>query len=274
LVTTRWGLATVERRSTTEQVLHELRAAIIGGRIGARAPLREAALAEAFGTGRSAIREALRALAQEGLVVSELNRGTWVRELSPADVVDVYRAREAIETAAVAVALERGDVDLTSLRRALDELRMVCDRDGVESPSQALIAADIDFHRGLVGLALSPRLRRAHEPLAAESQMLLNWHPGYPSSDYVDDHQRLLDAFAAPGDAAVIAVRDHLRLTARLIVPVVEHYSSRVLSSAPVTDPAAAIAASAPTPAPAPAPAPATLQVRDQSAPAIQEADR
>jgi DNA-binding GntR family transcriptional regulator len=230
-VTTHWGLATVERRSTTEQVLRELRAAIIDGRIGPRAALREVPLAEAFGTGRSAIREALSALAQEGLVISERNRGTRVRELSPADLIDVYRARDAIETAAVAMALERGAVDLAPLRQALDELRRVSDRDGFESPSQALIAADIDFHRTLVALAQSPRLSRAHEPLAAESQMLLNWHPVYSGSDYVDDHQRLLDAFAEPGDAAVVAVRDHLRLTEGLIVPELEHYSSRIVAT-------------------------------------------
>ncbi len=226
MVTTHWGLATVQQRSTTEHVLSQLRAAIIDGRIGPRAPLREVALADAFGTGRSAIREALSALVQEGLVVSERHRGTWVRELSPADVIDVYRAREAIETAAVAAALERGAYRLSALRAALQELRTVCDRDGMGSPSQALIAADIDFHRRLVGLAESPRLIRAHEPLAAEAQMLLNWHPLYSGSDYVDDHQRLLDAFD-DGDP-VAAVRDHLRLSEQLIVPVVEHYSNRL----------------------------------------------
>lgn len=227
-MTSHWGLATVEQRSTTEQVLQELRAAIIDGRIGPRAPLREVALAEVFGTGRSAIREALRALHQEGLVVSERNRGTWVRELSPADVIDVYRARDAIEAAAVAAALERGGVDLVPLRRTLDELRMVSDRDGVESPSQALIAADIDFHRMLVALADSPRLTRAHEPLAAESQMLLNWHPVYLGSDYAEDHEQLLEALSRGGDAAVQAVRDHLRLTADLLVPVVERYTTKL----------------------------------------------
>jgi DNA-binding GntR family transcriptional regulator len=226
MVDTRWGLATVERRSTTEHVLSELRAAIIDGRIGPRAPLREVALAEAFGTGRSAIREALRALVQEGLVVSERNRGTWVRELSPTDVVDVYRAREAIETAAVAAALERDTYPLSGLRAGLEELRTVCDRDGMRSPSQALIAADIDFHRTIVALAGSPRLSRAYEPLAAEAQMLLNWHPVYSGSDYVDDHQQLLDAFER--GEAIAAVRDHLRLSERLIVGVVEHYSSRL----------------------------------------------
>jgi DNA-binding GntR family transcriptional regulator len=226
MVTTRWGLAAVARRSTTEHVLSELRAAIIDGRIGPRAPLREVALADALGTGRSAIREALSALVQEGLVVSERHRGTWVRELSPADVVDVYRAREAIETAAVAAAVQRGSYDLSGLRATLQELRTVCDRDGMRSPSQALIAADIDFHRMLVALAESSRLTRAHEPLAAEAQMLLNWHPVYSGSDYVDDHQRLLDAF--DGGDPVAAVRDHLRLSEQLIVPVVEHYSTRL----------------------------------------------
>ena len=252
-MTTHWGLATVERRSASEQVLKELRAAIIDGRIMPRAPLREVALAEALGTGRSAIREALSALVQEGLVVSELNRGTWVRELSPADVIDVYRARAAIETAAVAAVLQRGVYDLSPLHRALAELRALCDRDGLEAPSQALIAADIDFHRTLVALARSPRLSRAHEPLAAESQMLLNWHPDYSSSDYVDDHQRLLDAFGAPGDAAVLAVRDHLRLTEDLIVPAVEDYSTRVSTPAPAT---------------------LALHVLDDPADAPQEADR
>jgi DNA-binding GntR family transcriptional regulator len=268
-VTTHWGLATVERRSTTEQVLQELRAAIIDGRIRPRAPLREVALAEAFGTGRSAIREALSALVQEGLVVSERNRGNWVRELSPADVVDVYRAREAIETAAVAAALERGNLDLAPLRRALDDVRTVSDRDGAESPSQALIAADIDFHRTLVALARSPRLSRAHEPLAAESQMLLNWHPVYSSSDYVDDHQGLLDAFGRSGDAAVVAVRDHLRLTEDLIVPEVEHYSSRVVA----TDPVAVTGAPATAAIPAAA-AGVPLPVLDVPAHQTPEADR
>ena len=147
-------------------------------------------------------------------------------------MIDVYRAREAIETAAVAVrARARRRRPGAAARRRWTSCARVADRDGFESPSQALIAADIDFHRTLVALAQSPRLSRAHEPLAAESQMLLNWHPVYSGSDYVDDHQRLLDAFAGSGDAAVVAVRDHLRLTEGLIVPELEHYSSRVVAT-------------------------------------------
>jgi DNA-binding GntR family transcriptional regulator len=226
-----WGLGTVERRSTTDQVLHELRTAILAGRIKPREPLREVALAQTFGTGRSAIREALRQLVQEGLVVSEINRGAWVRPLSTADVGDVYRARAAIEVGAVRAALEReGGYELGGLRAAQDRIRAASSRDCSETPSRDVIAADLDFHRELVALAGSPRLSRAHEPLAAESQMLLNWHPVYSVSDYVADHQQLLDALQREDAGAVEAVRAHLMLTVDLILQEAKRYASRLAS--------------------------------------------
>ncbi len=230
--TTAWGLGSVERRSTTDQVLHELRTAILAGRIKPREQLPEVALARTFGTGRSAIREALRQLVQEGLVVSELNRGARVRPLSTEDVIDVYRARTAIEVAAVQAALQRGGgYDLIQLRAAQDKIRAASGSDGTEAPSRDLIAADLDFHRELVALAGSPRLSRAHEPLAAESQMLLNWHPVYSVSDYVSEHQQLLDELERNNAQAGEAVRAHLMLTVDLILQEAERYASRLASA-------------------------------------------
>ena len=226
---TAWGLETVERRSTTEQVLRELRAAILAGRIKPQEALPEVALAQALGTGRSAIREALRQLVQEGLVVTEINRGARVRSISTEDVIDVYRARAAIETAAVAALLERDDaVDAAPLQQAQQRIRDACPADCSEAPSQELIGADIDFHRALVAMAGSPRLSRAHEPLAAESQMLLNWHPVYAVSDYVADHQKLLDAVSARDTAAAEVVGAHLQLTVDLLVAETTRYADRL----------------------------------------------
>ena len=132
---TAWGLGTVERRSTTDQVLHELRAAILAGRIKPTEQLPEAALAQAFGTGRSAIREAIRHLVQEGLVVSEINRGARVRPVSTTDLIDVYRARTAIEVAAVGALLERPDgFDVAPLQAAQERIRDVCSADGDARP--------------------------------------------------------------------------------------------------------------------------------------------
>jgi DNA-binding GntR family transcriptional regulator len=214
-----WGLTAVERRSTTDHVLAELRAAIVAGRIGPNEPLRETALAQALGTGRSAIREAIRHLVQEGLVEYQINRGAFVRVLSVADSADVYLAREAIEVSAVRRALEHSDgLDLGPLTAALARIKAAAEATPTDQPAGTeLIAADLDFHRELVRLSASPRLIRAHETLAAEAQMLLHHQPVYSPIEYAADHTILFEAIARRDPAAPDLVKDHLRLSARLI---------------------------------------------------------
>ena len=222
-------LRSVDRHSATDQVLRELRAAIIAGRMRPRERLPESGLAERFGTGRSAVREALRHLVQEGLVVYEPHRGAQVRGVALEDVMDIYLAREAIEVAAVEYALERGQTpDLSLLRACQERIRAAAaPAETPTSPSTELIAADLDFHRTMVALAGSPRLSRAHEALAAESQMMLNWHPVYPAMEYAADHQLILDAIDARDPGVLDVVREHLRLSARLIVEETLRYASR-----------------------------------------------
>jgi DNA-binding GntR family transcriptional regulator len=214
-----WGLTAVERRSTTDRVLAELRAAIVAGRIGANEPLRETALADTLGTGRSAIREAIRQLVQEGLVESRINKGSFVRVLSAADAEDLYLAREAIEVRAVSRAFERGaPLDIAPLKAALDRINAAADATPADQPAGTqLIAADLDFHREMVRLSGSPRLIRAHETLAAEAQMLMQHQPVYSPIEYAADHTILFDAIARGDPAAPQLVCDHLRLSARLI---------------------------------------------------------
>jgi DNA-binding GntR family transcriptional regulator len=214
-----WGLTAVERRSTTDHVLSELRAAIVSGRIRPREPLRETTLAQMLGTGRSAIREAIRHLVQEGLVEYQLNKGASVRVLSVADSDDVYLAREAIEVSAVRHALDRASaLDLGPLRDALDRITAAANATPADEPAGTeLIAADLDFHREMVRLSGSPRLSRAHETLAAEAQMFMHHQPVYSPITYEADHTVLFDAIARRDPSAPDLVREHLGLSARLI---------------------------------------------------------
>src|SRR5215208_3563823 len=194
-------LGSIDRASTTEQVLQALR---------------EIPLAQTFGTGRSAVREAIRQLVQEGLVDYELHRGAFVRVMSLADRLDVYVAREAIEAGVARLAVEASPPpDLSALRAAMEDLRTTAD--GHDRVTEEVIDADIRFHEELVRLAGSPRLTRAHETLVAETRMLLHHHPAYPWSDYVTDHERLFDAIERRDPRAPEYVIEHLRLSARLI---------------------------------------------------------
>jgi DNA-binding GntR family transcriptional regulator len=211
-----YRVGSVDRASMTEQVLREVRDAIVDGRIAQGEPLREVSLAHTLGTGRSSVREAVRQLVQEGLVEYEAHRGAFVRVLSLADRLDVYVAREAIETGAARRVLEsKAPVDLSPLRAALGELKAAARNQ--ERVTDAVIAADIRFHQELVGLAGSPRLSRAQETLAAETRMLLGHHPPYPWADYVSDHVRLLEALERRDARAPDLIAEHLRLSSRLI---------------------------------------------------------
>src|SRR4051812_13690040 len=229
-----WRLSSVERASMTEQVLRELREAIIEGRIPQGEPLREVSLASTLGTGRSAVREAVRQLVQEGLVDYEPHRGAFVRTMSIADRLDVYVAREAIETGAARRILDVPPTDLSGLRAALEELSTTAtehDRDRVTEP---VIDADIRFHQALVRLAGSPRLMRAHETLAAETRMLLRHHPAYSWSTYVTDHVRLLDAVERRDPATPDLVAAHLRLSKDLIASELAHAEGEAPAMKPV----------------------------------------
>jgi DNA-binding GntR family transcriptional regulator len=209
-------LSAVARTSMTQQVLAALREAIIDGRLAQGESLREVALAQSLGTGRSAVREAIRQLIQEGLVEHEVHRGAFVRVMSLTDRLDVYFAREAIECGAVRRVIEQPDVpDLSALHAEIDAMRAIAR--GHERVSERLIDSDINFHQLMIGLAGSPRLSRAHETLAAETRMLLRHHPPYPWRDYVDDHVALLDAIEQRAPNTLDLVADHLRRSAQLI---------------------------------------------------------
>jgi DNA-binding GntR family transcriptional regulator len=210
-----WAPATLIRASLADQVCRELREAIVGGQLAPGARLREAALAQTFGTGRGVVREALRQLVQEGLIEHVKDRGAMVRLMSLEDRLDVYAAREALESGAALKVIEAGQPDCSGLEQALDRIRLAVPADG--QVTEALIDADLDFHRALVALARSSRLTRAHETLLAETRILLRHHPAYTPAHYVAEHQQTLKALRARDPSAPRLVAEHARLSARLI---------------------------------------------------------
>ena len=211
-----WDLPRFEGLSATESVRRIIREAIVDGRIPAGSQLAESRLASLLGTSRGTIREAVRHLVQEGLVEYRMHRGAFVRSQLLADRLDVYVAREAVEVwAATRLVESEEELDLSELDAAIATMRAKGARR--QRPSEETIAADLRFHHELVRLAGSPRLTRAHETFAAETRMLLRFHPPYPSRTYAADHQRLVDAVRGRDPRAPDLVAEHLRLSAQLI---------------------------------------------------------
>src|SRR5437899_1799782 len=138
-----------------------VRAAIVENRHPPGHRLVEHRIAEELGLSRTPVREALRMLEAEGLVVSERNRGAMVRPLSETEVVDLYGLRIRLESYAVEVASERAtETELGDLVDAADAFGRVCrivDNATVEGVRQ-LHEANRRFHDGVLAAARHHRL--------------------------------------------------------------------------------------------------------------------
>lgn len=93
------------QQGTPEIVATILREAILRGIFQGGQPLHQEEIATQLGVSRLPVREALRQLEQEGLVVYRLNRGAIVSELSASEVQEIYEIRSGLESIALRLAL-------------------------------------------------------------------------------------------------------------------------------------------------------------------------
>lgn len=108
----------VVRRSLAplrEQVLDELRAAIIDGRLAPGERLIERALIEMLGVSRTVVREALRQLESEGLVSGDARKGMVVRALTSSEARELYAIRAQLEGLAARLFVENASATQRAL---------------------------------------------------------------------------------------------------------------------------------------------------------------
>ena len=124
-------------------VFQTLEQAILMGDLQPGERLMEIHLAERLGVSRTPIREAIRKLEQEGLVVNIPRRGAHVAEITKKDLSDVLEVRSALEELAVELACERiTEEELSELKEAC--LRFI--RAIEHSDLEQSVRQDIAFH--------------------------------------------------------------------------------------------------------------------------------
>ena len=191
-------------------VTAQLRSMVLTGRIAPGTQMNEVELATRFGTSRGPIREAVQRLVEEGLLVGEAHRGVWLRQLSRADMEDLYFARAVIERTACVRVLERGPSAalLANLQQALADMAYALDTEDWS----AAAASDLRFHTLIVDAAASPLLSQMFGTLADLTRLGLNLVVvGYRRrQDLLDEHKPLLQTLAdGDRDAMLAALDDH-----------------------------------------------------------------
>jgi len=201
----------VPKSTLRAHVAERLRTAILAGDIPPGAPLVETALSRRFDVSRGPLREALRQLIEEGLVVTVPYTGTHVAPLSVEDVQEIYSLRTALETFAFEQVWARRDERFRAeLCRRNDALLASIDA----GDDRASIYNELEFH-GLVYEASDHRLlQRAWHGLRGRLQ--LYWAAHHRAHGMRGPRRDSHDSYIAAALGADIAamrseIADHMR---------------------------------------------------------------
>lgn len=138
-----------------EVVFRALRNAIVQGEFQPGERLMEVTIANKLGVSRTPVREAIRMLELEGLVVMIPRKGAEVANITVKDLKDALEVRMAIESLSVRLTCERID------EKGKEELKQVCIafREAINSKLvPAIVEADEAFHNTIYKLSQNPRL--------------------------------------------------------------------------------------------------------------------
>lgn len=150
------------------QIVEKLRAAILSGDIPPGAPLVETALSERFDVSRGPLREALRQLVEEGLIVTKPYSGTHVAPLSFEDVREIYSLRTALEVFAFEQVWDRRD---ERFRRELQRRNAVLIATIDAGDDRASISAELELHGMVYEASGHKLLQRAWQGLRGRMQL-------------------------------------------------------------------------------------------------------
>ena len=212
-----------QARTLAADVLSRLHADIVTCRLKPGEPLRFEPLKESYAASFTTLREALAALAADGLVVSEGQRGFRVAPVSRADLIDLTEARVLIERQLIRLAIEKGGDDWeVAASAALHRMTLAEQRVGPKyalTPEWKLVHRQ--FHEALVSACGSPILlgMRANLFARAERYRTLSSIYRRTKRHKAGEHRTIHDAaLSRKVEKAQILVDGHIRSTTQNVL--------------------------------------------------------
>ncbi|MET8251021.1 GntR family transcriptional regulator [Micromonospora sp. NPDC005197] len=198
----------LESVSLVDLAVSRLTREILSGKSDPGERLVEEQLTRRLGISRAPLREALRLLAQQGLVEHVPRRGVRVATLSDRDVRELYELRDVLERFSVRAGIPVGrESDLAGLRATLDQMREATgagDRMTVAESHRA-------FHVALVALAGNRQLSAVYGSILVKLQLYMAINLRREAEvaqplDGVHRHERLFEAVVGGDPEEVLAV--------------------------------------------------------------------
>jgi DNA-binding GntR family transcriptional regulator len=197
-----------QAESLAEKAYVAIRRLIVTLELGPGSVINERELVEQLGIGRTPVREALRRLAQEGLVEVYPRRGMFVTDVDVRNLALISEVRAALEPEAARLAAERAtDAERAELQELLDAL------DAGASDDHALMALDERIHRAVYRCARNDLLEATLEQyyVLALRIWTIALDRQHELKDAVQEHRALLEAIHdGDGERAAATMRAHV----------------------------------------------------------------
>jgi DNA-binding GntR family transcriptional regulator len=219
-----------------DEVANAIRSALCDGSLEPGERILERDLAEELGVSRLPVREAIRKLEHEGLLVSIPRKGTFVVQMTANDIHEIFSLRMQLEAFAIRRVIERATVaERQSLQQVVDEMQEANKR----GDRSALFEMDAKFHSLLCTFAHHKRLAEHWKQVDGEwrtlamrdrEQYLVDRLQSIGAFNY--QHQDLVDAIAG-GDAnlAETAIREHLARALAILQQVMHERNQEMLKA-------------------------------------------
>jgi DNA-binding GntR family transcriptional regulator len=205
------SLEPLVHESLKSKVARTLRMAIQSGQLRPGQHLVEEELAQQLGVSRVPIREAIRTLEADGLLVTEHGRGASVANPSDTDIEEIYGLRIALESYCLEQVIDfTPEEDIASLQELVDQMCAWQPQDDrVE-----LLELDLAFHKRLCELADNEKLLQTWSSQMAQLRMLLVLSDAYleDPGGLAHGHERIVEAI-------------HNRDVAKARIVLQEHFS-------------------------------------------------
>lgn len=199
------------------QVYQILRNDVCSGKYAPGFWLQEKELAEELGVSRSPVREALRQLVADGLVIEVPNKGVFVKEFTLRDIDEIFDMRVMLES----YGIQKSRKNLTSVRRQkFFELLEMLEKSCAAGDLDKYVRIDEELHIRIVELGGNSLVESTYDRVRSMNQQFrvlsLTSHQRF--TDSMVEHRSLIHALVV-GDVAVAeeTLRVHLELARRTI---------------------------------------------------------
>lgn len=206
---------TENMRALSVDLIDKLRVEILSEQIRGGGKLTEQAICTKYGVSRTPVREALKALAAEGLVEMIPNRGAFAHGLSEAELRDLYTIRMQNEIQAVLWAIERRTKEeMEAIEESYDFMKFYTEKNDIKR----MRSINTEFHKRIAAAShnriLIDTLSRIQDYIRYSKRVLPTRETDLAA--ILKEHKAIFSAFRANDpEAGALAMKKHIENSLR-----------------------------------------------------------